>query len=269
ERLQSYELTLRGGAGLFAATSAVDRQQWRTFVEKVAADDLVPGVQGIGFAQLIPHNQLDTHIAAVRAEGFPDYRIYPEGDRDFYTAIVYLEPSAGRNLRAFGYDMYSEPVRRQAMAQARDSGRASLSGKVMLVQETDTDIQAGTLMYVPVYHNNAPLDTIEQRRAALTGWVYSPYRMKNLMTGILRDWQNEEGWLVDLHIYDGDNAESESLLFDSVADEHPMSTSPFFQQRLIDFGGRRWLLTFDRHPSALAVDYSESWSEFIGGTAVS
>ncbi len=43
--------------------------------------------------------------------------------------------STGRNLRAFGFDMYSEPVRRAAMEAARDTGAAALSGKVVLVQE--------------------------------------------------------------------------------------------------------------------------------------
>ncbi|MBF0428785.1 MAG: CHASE domain-containing protein [Magnetococcales bacterium] len=40
--------------------------------------------------------------------------------------IIYLEPFKDRNLRAFGYDMLSEPVRRAAMGMARDSGAPSV-----------------------------------------------------------------------------------------------------------------------------------------------
>jgi CHASE1-domain containing sensor protein len=36
--------------------------------------------------------------------------------------VMYLEPFAGRNLRAFGYDMMSEPARRAALLQAARSG---------------------------------------------------------------------------------------------------------------------------------------------------
>ena len=75
-------------------------------------------------------------MAAIRKEGFPGYGIHPEGQRDPYTAIVYLEPFTDRNLRAFGYDMYSEPVRRRAMEEARDSGLMAISSKVRLVQES-------------------------------------------------------------------------------------------------------------------------------------
>jgi len=171
ERLNAYALILRGSAGLFAASGIVTRQEWRDYVETLHADYSVPGVQGIGFAQLIFPSQLAAHIAAVRAEGFPDYTVRPAGERSVYSAIIYLEPFTDRNLRAFGYDMFSEPVRRAAMEQARDTGEAALSGKVVLMQETSTDVQAGALMYFPIYRHRAPLDTLAQRRAALIGWT--------------------------------------------------------------------------------------------------
>jgi CHASE1-domain containing sensor protein len=55
--------------------------------------------------------------------------------------------------------------------RARDTDAAALSGKVVLVQETDKEVQAGTLMYVPLYRKGMPIETIEQRRAAIYGWV--------------------------------------------------------------------------------------------------
>ena len=144
----------------------------------------------MGFSVLIPRAELARHVRELRQEGFPEYRLKPDGVRELYSAIIYLEPFTGRNLRAFGYDMFSELVRRAAMEQARDTGAAALSGKIVLVQETGADVQAGTLMYVPVYHKGLPLETVAQRRAALQGWVYSPYRMKDLIKGIL-DSHNE------------------------------------------------------------------------------
>src|SRR3546814_19605036 len=63
---------------------------------------------------------------------FPDYRIWPEGERAIYTSIIYLEPFDWRNQRAFGYDMFLAPVRRAAMERARDTeiGRASCRASV-------------------------------------------------------------------------------------------------------------------------------------------
>ncbi len=71
------------------------------------------------------------------------------------------------------------------MERARDENSVALSGKVTLVQESDRDVQAGTLMYVPVYRKTMPIATVPQRRTALYGWVYSPFRMNDLLNGIL------------------------------------------------------------------------------------
>ena len=269
ERLGAYALILRGGAGLFAGSTSVERDEWRAFVATLQASGTVPGVQGVGFAQVIPPEELAANIERTRAEGFPEYSVRPPGRRALYTSIIYLEPFSDRNLRAFGYDMYSEPVRRAAMDQARDSGEAALSGKVELVQETGTQVQAGTLMYVPVYRNGAPVETLEQRRAALLGWVYSPYRMNDLMTGILGDWDLHAGKAVDLTIYDGRVASPAGLLFDSkpgsAADVHSL----FYQQRTLDFNGRPWLLVFDRTTSAPSIGNAPAWFTLAGGLALS
>ena len=79
------------------------------------------------------------HVAQVRADGFPNYRIKPPGPRDVVTAITHILPLDERNLRAVGYDMFSEPVRRAAMAAARDGNQAVATGKVTLVQEGAQD----------------------------------------------------------------------------------------------------------------------------------
>jgi PAS domain S-box-containing protein len=269
ERLNSYALILNGGAGLFAGSGTVNRKEWKAYVEKLRAGDTVPGVQGIGFSQAIQPDQLAAHIAGIRAEGFPDYAVRPAGERALYSSIIYLEPFQDRNLRAFGFDMFSEPVRRAAMERARDSGVVALSGKVELVQETGKEVQAGTLMYVPVYRNGAPTTTIEERRAALIGWAYSPYRMGDLMGGILADWKKQEGRNVDLHIFDGREAATALNLFDS----DPLLTgnvqSVFYQKRTIHFGGREWLLIFDVVGGTADLNYLSAFTTLIGGILLS
>jgi PAS domain S-box-containing protein len=269
ERLAAYALILQGGAALFAGSSSVDRKEWRAFVQELSAHESVPGVQGIGFSKIVPAQQLAAHVAGIRAEGFPDYTVRPQGDRAIYTSIIYLEPFEGRNLRAFGFDMFSEPVRRAAMERARDTGKAALSGKVELVQETGKEVQAGTLMYFPVYRNGVPLNTLEQRRAALVGWTYSPYRMQDLMGGILANWTSNEGKVVHLHVFDGLQASADKLLFDSFAGPLPDADSIFYQQRKIDFHGHQWLLVFDAIAGTATISYAGAWATLIGGLALS
>jgi CHASE1-domain containing sensor protein len=269
ERLNAYALILRGAAGLFATSDTVTRQAWRAYVEKLRTGETVPGVQGIGFAQLIPPEGLARHVEQIRQEGFPDYSVRPPGQRAITSAIIYLEPFRDRNLRAFGFDMFSEPTRRAAMEQARDTGSAALSGKVELVQETGKDVQSGTLMYVPVYRNGAQTNTPEQKQAALLGWAYSPYRMTDLMTGVLHNWAHQDGKTINLEIYDGLQAQPAALLFDNQQALAPDVHSLFYQQRTIDFYGRPWLLVFDRNADESGIGYAAAWSTLFGGVALS
>jgi len=244
ERLQAYEFILRGGSGLFASSDEVTREKWRTYVTKLQINQYYPGIQGAGFSKLILPSEKEAHLRQIRSEGFPQYTIKPEGDRPEYTSIIFLEPFNWRNQRAFGYDMFSEPTRKEAMVRARDSGIAALSGKVTLVQETVKDIQAGFLIYLAIYHKGEPLENPEQRREALLGYVYSPFRMNDFVKGILKD---KEGY-VNLQIFDGEKPIKETLLYRSDATEEPHNSPEgrhfANDQSILTYAGHHWLLSF-------------------------
>lgn len=266
-RLDEHAQLLRSGAGLFAASDSVSREQWRDFNEVTKINKYLPGIEGFGYSQLVHPDELQKHISLFRASGFPNYTIYPEGKREVYSSIIYLEPFSGRNLRAFGYDMFSEPVRRKAMQQATDSNDAMLSGKVFLVQESPEpgeDLQAGVLMYVPVYKNGMAVKTVEQRRAAIQGWVYSPYRMKDLMHGIMGNGSLPGEGEIQFKIYDDIIINEDALLFDSyystwfIGDREP-NIDPLVLH--VVFNGRNWTIVFTGrkekvsifHPSLLVI----------------
>jgi len=269
DRLAANALILRSGAALFDATETVSREEWRAFVRRLQDAQQTPAIQGIGYALVIPRERLAAHVRAIRREGFPDYQVTPAGERETYSSIIYLEPFSDRNLRAFGYDMLSEPVRRPAMERARDENTAALSGKVVLVQETGEDVQAGALMYVPVYRHGSPIDTVQQRRAALEGWVYSPYRMTDLMRATLRSWDAKQKGRMVLQIYDGDVVSADALLYDtqSAGRRPPASTALVTRLIPVDYAGRRWTLRVTQ--LAASVDYGGALLVLFGGTIIS
>jgi PAS domain S-box-containing protein len=249
KRMAEYEQVLRGGVGLFLASTVVTREEWAVYVRSLQIDRYFPGIQGIGFARWLDNDARQTHVAMLRQQGFPAFDIYPEGARESYGIVDYLEPFSGRNLRAFGYDMYSEPVRRDAMDRARDSGLTAVSGRVTLVQETSDDVQAGFLMYLPVYRAGASVDDIAQRRSALLGFVYSPFRCNDLLAGIL----GRGPYALDFRIYDGNDASADKLLYDSktahrVLDRH--AALPAFAATLsLQLPERMWSIHFTSRPA--------------------
>jgi diguanylate cyclase (GGDEF)-like protein/PAS domain S-box-containing protein len=163
--------------------------------------------------------------------------------------------------------MYSEPVRRAAMERARDTGSTALSGKVKLVQETTEDVQAGTLMYVPLYHPGMPLQTVAQRRAALYGWVYSPFRMRTLLENVLKDSKLDHK-AADLHLslYDSGTLSPDALLYSSFRDAGDDASSETLH-RTLAFGGHEWTMVLENHsPQAYGLDYSKARTIFFSGT---
>lgn len=270
DRMQAHAQILYCSAAIFGASDNVSRQEWKIFYNKTHVRDQLPGILGLGYSKIIRKNELREHIQEIRREGFPDYKVIPADVRDFYTSIIYIEPFEGRNLKAFGYDMYTESVRRKAMEIARDSDMASLSGKVILLQETDKDIQAGTLMYVPVYQSNKPIETVDQRRDAIIGWVYSPYRMNDLMKGVLGEWDSIYHNHLRLQIYD-DKISNQTLLFDSNKEgfNNKEITNYDSQILLVSFNGKQWTLVFTQLKTQNSIFHGRVLLILFGGLIIS
>jgi len=258
KRMIDHEQILLGGAGLFDASGDVRRAEWRILVQRLRLSDNYPGILGVGYARAITPDQLDAFENEVQAEGFADFRVHPAGPRPLYTSIVYLEPFEGRNLAAFGYDMYSEPTRHAAMQAAAETGATRVTGPVKLLQETHGVVQAGILMYVPVYHSGMPLDTTAQRMAALRGFVYSPYRMGDLLAGILGPLTPGIGY----RLTDTAHGLENPVLF---ADTGEMGTYPRRMRKVeLNLYGRSWQLEFNSTPEFRERYNNSLWIVLVG-----
>ncbi|ART80032.1 EAL domain-containing protein [Oceanisphaera avium] len=268
ERLNAYALVLRGAAGLLNAADTVTRQEWETYVSQLQLMKNKAGISGINFAEYVPANQLASHTARIQSEGFPHYHIWPSYPRAAYSSLIYLSPFDARNQKALGYDMFSEPTRRQAMSQARDSGEVSLSAKIALIIEDTESPQAGTVMYAPVYRPNSDLTTLALRRAALLGWAVGGYRMDDLMESLLSQWQAPQEKAITMEVFDG-QASPEHLLYQSHPLAKPHTSSMFSQQQTVNFNGRIWLLHFDYLNPQHVVSYQYVWATLLGGSILS
>ncbi len=264
KRLETYQQVLHGARGLFAASTEVERQEFFHYVNSLHLNRRYPGIQGVGFSLIVPKQDKERHTHSIRQQGFPNYDIYPVGDRAVYTSIIYLEPFAQRNLAAFGYDMFSEPVRHQAMVYARDNDMVGMSGKVTLVQETDTDIQAGFLMYLPVYRNGQPHATESERRANIIGWVYAPFRIRDFLEGI----GGERAGDLHLALYDGDHLSEQSLMFGDEVSQKPLQT--INATKKLQIGGHTWTLIIHGDPGLTNwLNHNQSLTILISGVSLS
>jgi signal transduction histidine kinase/CheY-like chemotaxis protein len=240
ERLEAHGALLRGAAGLFAGSDTVDASEFRAYVGQLGLGTRYPGVLGIGYAARAEGEAgRGTIEAGMRRQGFSDFRVWPGGPRPVYTSIVYLEPMNTRNAAAVGYDMFTEPRRREAMARAVATGQIAASAKVELVQEIDAHKQPGFLMYLAV------------RRAASAGgppigFVYSPLRAGDLLQTVFPARPDR---LLDVAVYDGAPRPA-NLLYRTASSE---ASDRMKATRQVRIGGRDWTLAFTARPPFVAA----------------
>lgn len=238
KRMEAYQATIRSAAGLFAGSETVTHEEFRRFVEAIDLARNYPGIQGLGFTVRLrgtpEEREREVREQLGRAPGGPA----PPGMRE--SAILFLEPLDMRNRAALGYDMYSESVRRAAMARARDTGEPAASGKVELVQEITEDKQAGVLIYVPVYAGVETPRTLEERRERLLGWVYAPFRMGDLLKAVFSG-----GIAAEFAIYAGREPTEAALLYRSAP---PPVDDVRTAVRQLVFAGETWTLVFSGPP---------------------
>ncbi len=274
--LKTYGQVLKAGEGLFNATNAkVSRSQWAAFVRTLSIENDFPGIQGLGYAAVIPDGGGEQFQRAQRADGRADFTLYPPGDRESGTSIIFLEPEDDRNQRAIGYDMFSDPVRRKAMEAARDTGQPHMTGAVKLVQEEASDIQTGTLLYLPVFADGPEPTTVSERRQRLKGYVYGAFRMRDFFEQALAKHAPRALEMMDLRISDTNGKPTPTLLYDRgqsapSGTESSVTTGTYKSTKELEVHGVRWQLE-GRSSEAFdaSLDKSRVQLILIGGLIIS
>lgn len=242
EKLKSHEQILRGFEGFFSASQLVEPDEFADFYRIQEIEKRFSDNQGIGYIEHVSNEIRKNELANP---------IHPEGKRDEYYPVIFLEPRDSRNIQALGYDVYSEKIRRQAIDQAIKTGDTTLTGMIILVQETDTDIQNGFLMLLPVYKNSETKDHLDE----FQGLVYSVFRMDDFIKNTLDDHSFQH---LDFRIYDN-TIDPENIVFDSGHNETRGDENVFSDLQTIDFGGRHWILDFEGTIFSSEHVYEKYW----------
>ena len=128
--------------------------------------------------------------AQARREGLTEFAIReqvggalrPADRRPEYFPVYRTEPVAS-SAKALGFDTGSEPLRRAALEQARDTAQPVATAPVTLVEETAD--QRSWVVYVPQTRAGVLGDTPAQRRQGLQGFALGVIRLGELMEDVL------------------------------------------------------------------------------------
>jgi len=222
-RMQAYEQILRGVKSLFITSNNITESKFREYVKSQHLEDRYPGSQGVGFAAISPPRNRSSNNSATR---------------ELVSSVKYIESFVGDALNKVGHNFYEDPVRRAAMEKARDTGKAVYSGKILLaLGDDDPSMQSGFYMFLPIYKNGMSLSTIEKRRASITGWIYMPFRMVDLMMGILGETVTD----IDIEIHDGEEISDSTMMYDPDASGAGGKPDAFFVDTTrMELGEHTW-----------------------------
>lgn len=204
---------LRAGAALFASVDEVSPDTFDSFVRALKLNTEYSGAEGIGWIPVLEARDLPAFLTKIRASQptYPD--IYPapvKGSTGRVAPVAMFAPATTVNRRALGYDMYSDPDRAAAMAEAELNLRPAASGRIILLQETSGTAPAFAI-YMPVFR----MGTGTAPERPLAGFVYTPFRAREFLdSAIDRAGQNRFG----VRLYDGEVSTGHLLVAHSIAD---------------------------------------------------
>ena len=183
ERMRGYVLGLEFSRKILAAKQDITRDEWGMYFDEDTVENQFPGVLGFALVQRVPDSELGVFQQQMRQTVDPGFTVrdHPKVDtdrtgQDRYI-IRYNEPES-MNRQTWGIDVSGRSVNRIGYERAMDTGKISASDPIHLVQQDLT--QWGLVLTMPVYRDDAPIGTIEERRDALRGWVALPIGLSEL-----------------------------------------------------------------------------------------
>ncbi len=264
---------------LYGSSVEVDRQEFGVFASSLLARHA--GINALSWDRRVSLAERATFEASTQLEipGFQlteleaDKRRVRAGVRPEYVPVTFIEPFIG-NAEVLGFDVASEPARLVALNDARDTGQAVATGAVKLVQNGGNE--RGFIVFLPVYANGRPSETVDDRRQNLIGFAAGVFRIDDLIGAAIVGADRTD---LLIRIYDGGVIDQGSLLYAGTAaatDRPPPSAdadaagagdaTPPWATSTIDVAGRHWTVGVSPTPSFLAAQRSwQPWFVLAGG----
>lgn len=263
---------------LFAAVVPVTREQFHDFTTPLLQRH--PFIQAFNFHRIVPHTQRAAFEAELRRI-VPDYAmtemrdgvVVPATARASYLVVDYLEPLQG-NRPAFGLNVSPSGVLARALEQSIISGQTTATGLLALAQGP----QQGFVIVRPVYRHGVPLQTVQQRRAALIGDTAVIVRAGELVQKILAGADLLGDPQLELSVYADAGADPRQLIFRhgrAPADEPGGAWASLPRwlhfayhnqyDRTFASAGRPWHVRVVAHPRPFLADHLGSLFTLIAG----
>lgn len=132
----------------------------------------------------IPHEKRSEYekLYGLIVEGQSGFERQLAGQRAEYFPVTFVEP-LDPNRQAVGFDLGSDPVRRQSLERSRHSQEVVLSRRIELVQDPEKGL--GLLVILPCFWSKSGLETLSNDHD-LRGFIVGVFRLEDIVKKSLR-----------------------------------------------------------------------------------
>lgn len=238
----SYASLSRSTAAFFAASSDVTAEEFAAYMKSMDAFATHPGLATTGYVPRVPSSSAAEFEAYAR-KTYPSFQIHggrEKGEDAYPFFFNFPQNERARQLR--GFDNSAIPERWEAMQKARDLGTSIATAKHPALQDP-LKKRFVILIFAPVYDLHRPVATVEQRRAALKGFVFATFYVDDTIDQLMGPRFKS---LFDLEIYDGATT-SGHMVYDGDNQPHaliPNDLYPVIHSENVDFASRNWRVYF-------------------------
>jgi len=255
-------------ASLYAGGGVLTATEFRRFAEAEVRRHIE--IDAFEWIPRVERHEREAHEREARSGGATGYRIkeldgsgetVPAGPREEYFPVRLVVPLEGNEM-ALGFDLGSEPRRREALSRARDSGQAVLSDPVTLVQ--DAPGSSALLAFVPVV--NGPASSTGERRAKLRGFFLGIFHTERLLARWNSNALDQGRGHMEYALLDADVA-GEPVVMHASAGWAPSSGSEEdLRERTLSVGGQSWRI--QARPTQAFLAQRRSYQPAAIGAAV-
>ncbi len=242
--------------GLYRASDFVDPQEFESFSSIQHRRNT--SIHALVWAPLVLHENraaYEAQTSELLGTTYSIRELAPNGllqaaqERAEYFPVQYVVPLKV-NKTLVGFDLGSEPVRRNTMALARLSGLTRATPGLSLAQEIDT--APGILIMEPLYRGGRSTST--ERQQNLQGFVIVVVRIKTLLLNAIQEVRQAQSPIYTA-LYDLTDGKEEFLY--AVGDKpQTVDKSSWLQEETVKFSGRHWAI---RNYPSRQFSGSTSW----------
>ncbi|MFA5147295.1 MAG: CHASE domain-containing protein [Candidatus Omnitrophota bacterium] len=202
-------------SALYESSEEIERDEFHIFVQGLLSKN--PYIFEIEWLPRVRDTERLLYEEAAQRDGLSgffisepdeDGRFIRSGKREEYFPVYYSESSNDAAGTISGFDVSTNPARRAAIEKARDTGSPVATGRLRLIRRPGEGF--ALRVFLPIYRNGRPHESVEERRANLAGFVSALIYIPDFVEIALNKVRSEG---VNIYIYDRSSGRGEQFIY--------------------------------------------------------